>query len=134
MFDVVRFLVEHGANVNWPAEDGCCPLFYAALTWRADIFEYLLQQGADPNTRMGGNPELLFDWILFDYREEIYHAAEPEEPLDDEHIVDYLDRLSKKYDKPEPKILKLLKNAGAKRWRDLHPLENGDQNAGQKNS
>jgi ankyrin repeat protein len=115
-FDVVRFLVEHGANVNYPGSDGCRPLFHAVLDWQDELFEYLLSHGADPNFQMCSDPETLFDWAVFDYMNDCYNLDMPEERRDDEEVVDWLSRMATKYSRPQPRILEMLKRVGAKRW------------------
>lgn len=48
--EMVRFLVEHGANVNRPAGSfGEPPLVQAALHGKREIVAFLLERGADPN-------------------------------------------------------------------------------------
>jgi len=49
--DIVRFLVEAGAEVNYRGADGWSPLAHAVYNEVPDIVEYLLQHGADPNRR-----------------------------------------------------------------------------------
>ena len=47
--DVVRFLVENGADVNARNRYHSTPLYLAAIRKHPEVAEYLLQQGADPN-------------------------------------------------------------------------------------
>lgn len=56
-FDVVRLLVEKGANVNQSCADGATALFSACYFQQTNIIEYLLKHGADPNacTSTGGS-------------------------------------------------------------------------------
>ena len=116
---VVRFLVAHGANVNSPGEDGCRPLFYAAIEWYDQIFEYLLSCGADPNFLLENDTESLFDWVICDWRQDFFNLDEPEWPLEGEDDVDWLSRIAAKYGKPQPRILQMLKAAGAKHYHEL---------------
>ncbi len=116
---VVRFLVERGANVNFPGDDGCRPLFYAALGWNDSIFDYLLSCGADPNFLMDNDAESLFDSLIFDWRFDFFDLDEPESPLEGEDNVDWLSRIAAKNGKPQPRILQMLKAAGAKRHHEL---------------
>uniref|UniRef100_A0A3B4BJV2 Protein phosphatase 1 regulatory subunit n=1 Tax=Periophthalmus magnuspinnatus TaxID=409849 RepID=A0A3B4BJV2_9GOBI len=45
--DMVTFLVEHGANINQPDNEGWIPLHAAASCGYMDIAEYLISQGAN---------------------------------------------------------------------------------------
>ena len=48
--DIVKYLVEHGANVNCKNYQGNTPLHFAAeRELREDIVKYLIEQGADLN-------------------------------------------------------------------------------------
>src|ERR1700752_1312195 len=44
--DVVRFLLDHGVNVNGPSGDGKTALYYAMLGEHADVVRLLLERGA----------------------------------------------------------------------------------------
>ena len=57
--ETVKFLVEHGANVNPVGGEGP-PLFYAVGWLHMDIVEYLLSKGASPNFK-GGAHEVPLD-------------------------------------------------------------------------
>jgi ankyrin repeat protein len=48
--DVVRVLVEHGADINKAANDGgATPLYIASYDGHVDVVRVLLEQGADIN-------------------------------------------------------------------------------------
>lgn len=47
--EIVQLLIEHGADVNLPNEDGNGPLHAAAFLGHTSVVEVLLQNGADPN-------------------------------------------------------------------------------------
>jgi ankyrin repeat protein len=117
--ELVRLLVEHGANVNFPGDEGCRPLFHAVLGWQDVIFAYLLSHGADPNFQMGDDPETLFDWAITSYQIDFFDFKMPEPPAAGEDVVGWLARLALKYDKPQPSILKMLKAVGAKRFAEM---------------
>lgn len=117
---IVRFLIEHGTNVNPPGDDGCRPLLYSAFSWYDSIFEYLLSCGADPNPPVGSDPETLFDWLIWEWRSDFFDVDEPEDSLEGEDDVAWLSRLATKYGKPQPRILQMLKAVGAKRHSELH--------------
>ena len=48
-FELVKLLVENGADVNAIASTGETPLHYAVLVRDTEIINYLLQKGANPN-------------------------------------------------------------------------------------
>lgn len=57
--DVVRVLIENGADVNLPNADGNGPLHAASFLGHSSVVEILLQSGADPNSLNGdGAPPL----------------------------------------------------------------------------
>ena len=117
---VVRFLVEHGANANPPGDGVDRPLLFSSFAWYDSIFEYLLSCGADPNPSMDGDSETLFDWLIWEWRSDFFDVDEPENSLEGEDVVDWLSRIATKYGKPQPRILQMLKAAGAKRYSELH--------------
>lgn len=45
----VRYLVEHGADVNLPCDDGICPIHVAAMLANPECVSYLLRHGAFVN-------------------------------------------------------------------------------------
>ncbi len=47
--EIVRLLIEHGADVNLPNDDGNGPLHAAAFLGHSSVVEVLLANGADPN-------------------------------------------------------------------------------------
>lgn len=54
-YDIVKLLVEFGADVNLPNYNGTTPLMYAKDAWIRSgsslVFEFLLENGADPNLK-----------------------------------------------------------------------------------
>ena len=46
--DIVKILIEYGANINKAAEFGTTPLQIACTWEQYDIVKYLLEHGADP--------------------------------------------------------------------------------------
>ena len=67
-FEVVKFLVEHGANINITNYNGTTVIMYAKngsmTTSGFQTFDYLLENGADPNKKD------YMDKDLFDYIDE----------------------------------------------------------------
>ena len=49
--EVIRVLLEHGADVNAQDADGRTPLMFAALSGQATYLPILLDAGADPQIR-----------------------------------------------------------------------------------
>lgn len=49
--DVVRYLVENGADINAPTKNGNTPLYIAAGSNHLDIVKYLASEGADVDAR-----------------------------------------------------------------------------------
>jgi ankyrin repeat protein len=50
-FDVVKLLLEHGADPNTQDEDGRTPLHKAAYKGHVDVVKLFLELGVDPNTQ-----------------------------------------------------------------------------------
>ena len=59
--DVVRTLLEAGADANKASDGGHSPLYFAAQNGRVDVLSILLQGGADANrpTEIGVTPLLI---------------------------------------------------------------------------
>ena len=61
--EVIKLLVELGADVNWADDSGITPLMVAANMGDTDIIQYLVDQGADLGAHDLGKkmlkPELL---------------------------------------------------------------------------
>lgn len=49
--DIVRLLVEHGADINYKDKAGATILIHASMFGSKSVLEYLLQKGADVNAR-----------------------------------------------------------------------------------
>ncbi|KAJ7759531.1 ankyrin repeat-containing domain protein [Mycena metata] len=47
--DVVKFLIEHGADVNAENEDGCTSLYLASRNGRLEVVKFLIEHGANIN-------------------------------------------------------------------------------------
>jgi len=55
--EAVRFLLDHGAEVNARSEVGVTPLIEAVSNGHAAVTQLLLEAGADPNVRVGDSPK-----------------------------------------------------------------------------
>ena len=53
-FDIMRILIERGANVNVKDRDGLTPLHYATSDGHTDIAQILLEKGANVNEKNSG--------------------------------------------------------------------------------
>lgn len=49
--EIVKYLLENGADVNFKNQSSNTPLHWAALNGRVSIVEFLLEQKADPNVK-----------------------------------------------------------------------------------
>jgi ankyrin repeat protein len=54
--DIVRLLVEHGADVNAKGDKYCNALQAATCESNEDIVRYLVEHGTDANSQDGGLP------------------------------------------------------------------------------
>jgi ankyrin repeat protein len=52
-FSIVKMLIEHGADVNAPNEQGCTPLLAAATRGNSDIVQLLVEKGAQVDNAAG---------------------------------------------------------------------------------
>ena len=121
--EIVRSLLERGADPKIRAYEGAGPLYSASLIRDATIMEMLLRAGADPNAE-ADRVETVYDWAEFDYRFDEYdlHLPENPEPKDkasEEAWLDFLDRLAVKYGKQRPDYVRVLRQYGAKRYSEI---------------
>lgn len=126
--DVVRFMLDHGADPTLLNDDCSGPFFSAVISQEEEILRLLLEAGADPN-RERDDPESLYDWAEFDYRYETYrdedmHFDLPETPTDKDQEnegawLEFLDRVAVKHGRPRPTMLRLLRQYGAKTTAEL---------------
>lgn len=122
---MVELLLKAGADPKRLDEDGSGPLFSAVLHQDTKLLKLLLDSGADPNQEHDLS-EPLYNSAEFDYRYDEYDLHLPEQPTDqdkasEENWLQFLDRLALKYGKRRPDYLFLLRAAGAKTWREMHP-------------
>lgn len=57
--EIVKYLVEQGADVNARMTGGGSALAYAAIGGRVDVVKYLIERGADVNARADGDQSVL---------------------------------------------------------------------------
>lgn len=120
----VQALIVQGADVNWRGDDGGGDaLFAAVLNQDADVLEFLLSHGANPNYIL--DPlESLYDWAEFDYRYEAWDLNAPIASTEfdrqsENHWLDYLERCAIMAGVGGPKHLRVLRAHGALRRKEM---------------
>ena len=133
--EVVRVLLELGANPNMLGPAGLGPLTDAMLHKDTAMLELLLAAGADPNKPCGfSEGESFYDWAESDYRYSLYgdywtlpEAPTPEEEANEDTWLTFLERIADAYELQRPDHLKVLRAHGALTMSELtarHPPEN----------
>lgn len=126
--DMLRLLLQLGADPNILSDGDCSALTTAMLFMDSEMLEILLRAGADPNRPCGfDEAETFYDWAEFDYRynvwmhdffevDSINPTEEPTEAdrVSEESWLDYLDRAAVKYGVRRPDHLFILRKYGAK--------------------
>ena len=74
--EVVRMLVEAGANMNAKDEGGMTPLLHFISTRKWDIAQYLVEKGADLSAQTEHG--LSVDYYLKDWKDSVYGEHPPE--------------------------------------------------------
>ncbi|QPJ64815.1 MAG: ankyrin repeat domain-containing protein [Candidatus Nitrohelix vancouverensis] len=144
-YEVVKFLLDNGADPNILEEDGIeklGPLDSAMWAMDAEMIELLCSYGADPNAVWGlSEQESFYDFAVSEYYHEyanynfpdnptyedgktLYPMAFPEEPTaedekDEDSRLNFMQRMAEKYSFKEPTHLFVLRKYGAKGWREL---------------
>lgn len=121
--DIVKLLLEKGANADYRGEENCGVLFQAVLLKDAEITELILKAGADPNIIMESG-ETLYDYSEFNYRYDAYDLKLPIEPLEqnktsEESWLSYLDLCAQASGTNPPTFLRVLRKYGAKSKSEL---------------
>lgn len=131
--DMLRLLLQLGADPNRPGDEGMTALHAAMLARSVELMRVLLEGGAEPNSMPGSSPgETLYDWAEFDYRYSTWD--EPFEPLgslmppdaptaadkaNEDAWLLYLDRCAVKHGARRPDYLFLLREFGARTATEL---------------
>ena len=131
--DMLRLLLQLGADPNRPGDEGMTALHTTMLAQNIELMRILLEGGAEPNGMPGFGPDgTLYDWAEVDYRYSTWD--EPFAPLgslmppdaptaDDEANEDawllYLDRCAVNHGARRPDYLFLLREFGAKTAKEL---------------
>lgn len=131
--DMLRLLMQLGADPNLPGEDGLTALHTAMLKQNVELMRALLEGGAAPNGMSGcSQGDTLYDWAEEDYRYSTWYepfhtggSLYPPEPTmaDDKANEDawllYLDRCAVKHGVRRPDYLFLLREFGARTAEEL---------------
>lgn len=126
--DMLRLLLQLGADPNILGDGDCSALTTAMLFMDSELLEILLSAGADPNRPCGFDEAgTFYDWAEFDYRYNVWMRDNFEvdsinplaEPSDADHISEdswlgYLDRVALNHGVRRPDHLFLLRTYGAK--------------------
>lgn len=126
--DMLRLLLQLGADPNLPGDEGMTALHTAMLARNVELMRILLESGAEPNGMPGLSPgETLYDWAEFDYRYSTWDEpfglqgslTPPDAPTAaDKASADawllYLDRCAIKHRVRRPDYLFLLREFGAR--------------------
>lgn len=131
--DMLRLLVQLGADPNLVSAEGLGPLTNAMLAMDTELIALLLALGADPNIYKGfSDCESFYDWAEFDYRFNVYFKPDPlcgelgppGEPTENDRAsadawLRYLDRCAVKQGLRRPDHLFWLRKYGAKTMEEL---------------
>ena len=123
LYDVVKLLLELGANPNQQDEEGSGALTEAMIAMDTEMLRVLLEAGARPNDFKGfGGSGTLYNWADTDYQFHIWDInkfPETHEYINEEEWLKWLDYMAVKYDKRRPDHLFLLREYGARTSSEL---------------
>ncbi len=127
LFEIIRLLVEGGANINKRDQEGIGPLWLAVNSRELDVLQFLLENGGTPNF-LTEPKESLLDWAESDYRLYAFNVNPRMEPAEkdketEEAWIAYLERAAEAQGVEKPVVLQLLRRWGAKTARELE-MEN----------
>ncbi|PIA68489.1 hypothetical protein CDR19_21215 [Ectopseudomonas toyotomiensis] len=131
--DMLRLLLQLGADPNRPGDEGMTALHTAMLARNVELMRILLEGGAVPNDMPGSSPgETLYDWAEFDYRYSTWDEPfglqgslmPPDAPTTGDKASEdawllYLDRCAVKHGARRPDYLFLLREFGGRRASEL---------------
>ncbi len=131
--DMLRLLLQLGADPNRPGDEGMTALHTAMLAQSVELMRILLEGGAEPNGMQGFGPGgTLYDWAEVDYRystwDEPFGLQGSLMPPDTPTAADkasedawllYLDRCAVKHGARRPDYLFLLREFGARTATEL---------------
>lgn len=131
--DMLRLLLQLGADPNRPGDEGMTALHTAMLARNVELMRILLEGGAEPNSMPGSSPgETLYDWAEFDYRHSTWDEPfglqgslmPPDAPTTADKASEdawllYLDRCAAKHGARRPDYLFLLREFGGRRASEL---------------
>lgn len=124
-YDVIRQLLQWGADPNGHAYQTADPLVFAAMRMDSEMIELLLDAGADVNaTRvLRGLPETVYDAAEWEYRYAIWpDLMEPADDSfrgDEDEWLQGLDHAARRLDRMRPCHLFLLRARGALSYREI---------------
>jgi len=131
--DMLRLLLQLGADPNRPDDEGMTALHTAMLAQDVELMRILLESGAEPNGMPGSSPgETLYDWAELDYRHSTWDEPfglqgslmPPDAPTTADKASEdawllYLDRCAVKHGARRPDYLFLLREFGARTATEL---------------
>lgn len=131
--DMLRLLLQLGADPNRPGDEGMTALHTTMLAQNVELTRILLEGGAVPNSMPGFSPdETLYDWAESDYRYSIWYEPfheggsllPPDAPTTADKASEdawllYLDRCAVKHGARRPDYLYLLREFGARTATEL---------------
>ncbi|MGN0924407.1 ankyrin repeat domain-containing protein [Ectopseudomonas mendocina] len=131
--DMLRLLLQLGADPNRPDDEGMTALHTAMLAQNVELVRILLEGGAVPNGMPGSSPgETLYDWAEFDYRYSTWDEPfelqgslmPPDAPTAADKVSEdawllYLDHCAVKHGARRPDYLFLLREFGARTATEL---------------
>lgn len=128
MQQVVKTLLELGADARQRSPDGTGPLYLAVIDMDTEMLRILMDAGADPNDeRMDSEFETLYDWARCDYSFEVWRLGDYGCPTDadladEDSWLRFLDRQAIEQGRRRPDHLMLLRERGARSMAELSEL------------
>jgi hypothetical protein len=117
--EVIRRMVDLGADLDALGPDGGSILIAPILGLRTGLVEWLLERGVDSNHGCGEPWETIYDLASFDYDYEAWRApslpalAPPGDLIGEDAVLTWLDQEAEARGYLQPTILLLLRRFGA---------------------